>query len=272
MTCKWQGPAGGGFGSSLRETPEAFPGETYSGKIPAEFQSESGLYPELYPELGGELSGETPGGGTSPAPGFCPPKHSFVDCPNPGNPFEVLDHFAFNSFAMVPKLHGPKIGRIARTIRDSQGTSTAVQRILITGHTDTIGSDDVNFRLSRQRAEKVLHHLCLYLESVSPGLTLKLKFEISPCGKRQTKSKPEISRRVEVFLDPAPVSQKPNPPDHNFCRSSNGRRVPPPLSRASLCFRTPRIRVTGITFNVRLPAGRVTSGRSAPPTPRPATA
>jgi OmpA family len=217
MTCKWQGPAGGVFGSSFGETQEAFPGEAYSGEIPGEFQPESGLYPELYPELGGELSGETPGGGTSPAPGFCPPKHTFVDCPNPSNPFEVLDHFAFNSFVLVPKLHGPKIGRIARTIRDSQGTSTAVQRILITGHTDTIGSDDVNFRLSRQRAEKVLHHLCLYLESISPGLTLKLKFEISPCGKRQTKSKPEISRRVEVFLDPAPLSQKPNPPDHNFC-------------------------------------------------------
>ena len=207
------------FGSDLTSGAWSGAGELLeSGE-----QGDAELYPELYPELEQETSaGRRPapgGGGSSPAPtpGSCPPKHTFVDCPDPGSPFEVLDQFVFNSFQLVPKLHGPKIGRIARAVKDSQGTSVAVQRIIITGHTDAVGSDDVNFRLSRLRAEKVLHHLCLYLESISRGLTLKLKFELSPCGERQTKSKPEASRRVEVFLDPVPVSQKANPPDHNHC-------------------------------------------------------
>ena len=233
MACKCQG--GTGAAPATRYAPELSPellsigsSESQSGESFGELPPESEVYPELFPEREQGTSGlrrRAPvpiGSGSNapspkPTPGYCPPSKRYVDCPDPASPFEVLDHFAFNSFALVPKLHGPKIGRIARAVRDSQKTSAAVQRVLIVGHTDAVGSDDVNFRLSRQRAEKVLHHLCLYLESISPGLTRSLKFEVSPCGKRQTKSKPEISRRVEVFLDPVPLSQKPNPPDHQYC-------------------------------------------------------
>ncbi len=184
-------------------------------------EGEQELYPELYPELEQEAEWENDLG-PAPPTSFsrqesCPPKPTFVDCPDPKPPFEVLDQFAFNQSKLIPKLHGPKIGHIVRAIVDSQKRGNPVKTVLLAGHTDTVGSDDVNFKLSRERAEAVLHMLCLILEKTSPGITRGIKFQITPCGKRQPKSKPEISRRVEVFLDPPPKDQKPNPPDHSHC-------------------------------------------------------
>jgi hypothetical protein len=180
-------------------------------------ENEMELYPELFPELGQELEGGNIPSGPTPQLASCPPKPVFVDCPNPKPPFEVLDHFALNRSDLVPRLHGPKIGHIVRAILGAKTSGNPVQTVLIAGHTDTSGSDDLNFKLSRERAERVLHMLCLTLEKTSPGITRRIKFQITPCGKRQPKPKPEVSRRVEVFLDPPPKSQKPNPPDHNHC-------------------------------------------------------
>ena len=190
------------------------------------------LNPELYPELNQEFSPdlEAPPSPTnlfSPDRQSCPPKPTFVDCPTPRPPFEVLDHFALNHSDLVPRLHGPKLGHVVRAVVEAKKNGTPITTILIAGHADTSGSVDFNFKLSRERAEKVLHMLCRMLESTQTGLTRGIKFQITPCGKRQPKSNPDISRRVEIFLEPVPKSQKPNPPDHNHCsvpRNLTGRQ------------------------------------------------
>jgi len=61
-------------------------------------ENEMELYPELYQELSPELEvpPSPPSNVFSPDRQSCPPKPTFVDCPNPRPPFEVLDHFALN--------------------------------------------------------------------------------------------------------------------------------------------------------------------------------
>ncbi len=63
------------------------------------------------------------------------------------------------------------------------------------------------------------------LESTQPGLTRGIKFQVAPCGKRQPMSKPEISRRVEIFLGPVPSSQKPNPLNESRCSVPHNRAI-----------------------------------------------
>jgi len=201
----------------------------FAGEDEMTGESATELYPELYQEFSQELEvpPSRPSNLFSPDRQSCPPKPTFVDCPDPRPPFEVLDNFALNQSKLVPRLHGPKLGHVVRAVVDAKKSGTPVTTILLAGHADTSGTDDFNFKLSRERAERVLHMLCLMLESTQPGITKGIKFQITPCGKRQPKSKPEISRRVEIFLDPVPKSQKPNPPDHNHCsvpRNLHGRQ------------------------------------------------
>jgi len=137
----------------------------------------------------------------------CPPKPIYVDCPAPSNPFETLDHFAFDSAAIVPARHTPQINRVAAAVvARSAGRSSIT--ILLAGHTDAVGTDDYNFDLSRRRAEAVLRALCSAIERLKPDLSRNIQFQVTPCGERQTKSTVEHSRRVEIFLPAAP-SPKP---------------------------------------------------------------
>jgi outer membrane protein OmpA-like peptidoglycan-associated protein len=154
--------------------------------------------------------GSPPGSGSAPsASAACPPRPTFVDCPPPGTPFEVLDNFAFDGFQLNRPLHTPRIIKIAQQIIASQKSAQPIRSLLIAGHTDPVGNDDYNFRLSRQRAETAMRELCTTLERMSPGLAGRIRFQVTSCGERQPKTKPELSRRVEVFL---PKQVTPPPP------------------------------------------------------------
>jgi peptidoglycan hydrolase-like protein with peptidoglycan-binding domain len=145
--------------------------------------------------------------------GACPPKLTFVDCPVPdAAPTEVLDHFAFNDARLNRPRHTPQIINVARRIIARQSSSQPIRSLLIAGHTDPVGSDDFNFDLARRRAEEVTRELCTTLERMRPGVARGLRFELTACGERQQKARPELSRRVEVFLPKsAPPRPRPRP-------------------------------------------------------------
>ena len=189
----------------LRLAEDGVPGTQTRSAIRS-FQQRNGLKPDgvvgpLTEQKLRAVSGlPVPGSGGQAA---CPPP-VFVDCPPPGNPFETLDHFAFDHAALVLARHLPQIDRVAGELaaRDSRGAKA--QTVLIAGHTDAVGTDDYNFGLSRRRAEAVLQALCTSLERRKPGLANTIRFQITPCGERQTKTNVELSRRVEIFLPAAP--------------------------------------------------------------------
>ncbi len=159
------------------------------------------------------------GGARAAQPAACPPRPVFVDCPPPGSvPDERLDGFAFNKTGLDRRRHLPALAGLARRIAGSQRAGKAVRTVLIAGHTDPVGSDDYNFELGWRRAREVLGELCRALERESPGLSARLRFELTSCGERQPKASASSSRRVEIFLRTGlPGSLKPVPPDHSFC-------------------------------------------------------
>jgi outer membrane protein OmpA-like peptidoglycan-associated protein len=130
----------------------------------------------------------------------CPPKPVFVDCPSSGQPFEVLDEFAFNRSELNRPRHEPLLENIVEEVVASMGTSQPIRIILIAGHTDPVGGVDFNFDLGRRRAETVLLELCKLLNSRRPGCTAGLTFQMTTCGERQPKATDAASRRVEVFF------------------------------------------------------------------------
>lgn len=161
--------------------------------------------------------------GSSASASACPASIP-VDCPVPGTvPDKVLNNFGFNNHSLNPLLHPPIIKDIATQVASSQSSSQPIRTILISGHTDPVGDDNFNFGLGRKRAEEVMNALCVAIDNQKPGLSSKLRFELTTCGERQQKPTPELSRRVEVFLPkktvPTPVPPRPVPP----------APVPPPV-------------------------------------------
>jgi putative peptidoglycan binding protein len=179
--------------------------------------------------IGAGAGSPTGTSGTVVASGACPPKLTFVDCPVPGAaPTEVLDHFAFNDARLNRPRHTPQIINVARRIISSQSSRQPIRSLLIAGHTDPVGSDDFNFALGRRRAEEVTRELCTTIERMRPGAARGLRFDLTACGERQQKARPELSRRVEVFLPKtAPVPQRPRPPRPRPPRPVPPRPVPP---------------------------------------------
>jgi outer membrane protein OmpA-like peptidoglycan-associated protein len=154
----------------------------------------------------------------------CPPATTAVDCPSGRTPALVLDDFAFDSAAIVAARHRPPIIAFARRILASQRTNAPIKTVLISGHTDAVGTDDYNFALARRRAEAVALELCTTLERMLPGSMKKLAVQLTSCGERETKPAAEASRRVELFV-PTPPRQV--PPKRVPPRRIPPKRIPP---------------------------------------------
>jgi len=103
--------------------------------------------------------------------------------------------FDFNKTALKPQFY-PALGRVAGTL--SEYNQTIVE---VVGHTDDRGSDEVNNRISRQRAEAVAN----YLEQQG---VQRERLEILGAGKRfpiadnSTDAGRAQNRRVEIRLVP----------------------------------------------------------------------
>jgi outer membrane protein OmpA-like peptidoglycan-associated protein len=107
--------------------------------------------------------------------------------------------FDFNKADLKPQFY-PALNNVAATLREYNQTIVEV-----TGHTDSIGSDAVNQRLSEQRASSVGNYL------IGQGL-MRERFEIVGMGKRypiasnDTDSGRALNRRVEIRVVPLRTS------------------------------------------------------------------
>lgn len=113
---------------------------------------------------------------------------------NPTGPerLSLFINFDFDSAALKPQGRAQLV-EVARTMLSAE---LQADPFLIEGHSDTIGSDDYNFELSRQRAEKVR----FFLISQGVGfkrLTTKSYGESRPIVPAGGKQEQAINRRVE---------------------------------------------------------------------------
>jgi outer membrane receptor protein involved in Fe transport len=122
-----------------------------------------------------------------------------VVAPAPSVPKSYLVFFDFNKSDLTPQ---------ALTIVDTaakNASATKVTQLTVTGHTDTVGSDAYNMRLSRRRAESVAAEL------EKDGIASS-EIEIVAKGKRDllvpTKDgvREPQNRRVQIVFDGGPTS------------------------------------------------------------------
>lgn len=103
--------------------------------------------------------------------------------------------FDFGKADLKPQFY-PALNNVARTLAEYNQTIVEV-----TGHTDSIGSEAVNQRLSEQRAASVSNYL------IGQGL-VRERFEVVGMGKRypvasnDTEAGRALNRRVEVRVIP----------------------------------------------------------------------
>ena len=103
--------------------------------------------------------------------------------------------FDFNSAALKPQFY-PALDQVAGTMADYNQTV-----VEISGHTDSVGSDDYNQKLSEQRAASVSNYL------VGKGL-MRQRFEVVGMGERypiasnDTDAGRAQNRRVEIRVVP----------------------------------------------------------------------
>ncbi len=107
-------------------------------------------------------------------------------------PEKVL--FDFNKFILKP---GAKdaLGVVADVIRRSP-----VKKVVVTGFTDNIGSDEYNMKLSLQRAQSVADYL-MYCEKINPELfEIVGKGKANPVADNTTEAGRAKNRRVEIQI------------------------------------------------------------------------
>jgi len=104
--------------------------------------------------------------------------------------------FDFNSAVLKPGAYS-EIDRMARILVQYPNT-----RIRIEGHTDNIGSESYNLKLSQQRAEAVKN--ILISKGVSPSRITVIGYgESRPRAGNDTPAGRQLNRRVEVYIEPA---------------------------------------------------------------------
>jgi len=115
-----------------------------------------------------------------------------------------FDHYDLKPTAIFP------LQKIAKILMESPGVE-----VVVTGHTDDVGTDAYNQRLSERRAEAVKNRLILEGTATDRLLSLGLG-ERFPKVSNDTPEGREQNRRVDLLLkpayQPAPVQQEPPPP------------------------------------------------------------
>ena len=111
---------------------------------------------------------------------------------NPSVALNVL--FDFNSDKILQNYSSDldKLGRVLTTPQYS------AYRVEIEGHTDNIGSDSYNRRLSERRAESVKHYLVQHFPIQSDRLVVRGYGKSKPITSNDTPEGRDKNRRVEV--------------------------------------------------------------------------
>ncbi len=103
--------------------------------------------------------------------------------------------FATGSATVQPGLHD-EINRIAKVLRDYPQT-----RIVVEGHTDSVGNETSNMELSRRRAESVQN--LLVQRGVSANRINTVAYgETQPIAPNDTEAGRQRNRRVEIKIVP----------------------------------------------------------------------
>lgn len=129
------------------------------------------------------------------APPPPPPPPSPPPPPAPGTKLETLagPHFAFDSAALTVEGRA-RVGAAARALRDH-----ADVRVRVEGHTDAIGSDAYNLRLSERRAVTV--HDALVAEGIDAGRIEAVGLGKSqPIADNRTPEGRAQNRRVDIVV------------------------------------------------------------------------
>lgn len=103
--------------------------------------------------------------------------------------------FDFNSSVVKPGAY-PEIDRLARILVEYPQT-----RIRIEGHTDSVGSEEFNLRLSERRAMAIRD--LLVARGVAPDRVTVIGYgESRPRASNDTAYGRQLNRRVEIFIEP----------------------------------------------------------------------
>lgn len=100
--------------------------------------------------------------------------------------------FTFNS-SVVPETVRNHLDKVAELLANER----AAGKVEVAGHTDALGSDDVNERLSTQRAESVKQYLVQH--GVDAGRISAIGYgKARPRASNDTKEGRRLNRRVEI--------------------------------------------------------------------------
>ena len=103
--------------------------------------------------------------------------------------------FDFNSAAVKPEFR-PALNQVTQTLASYQSTF-----IDVSGHTDSIGTDAVNQRLSEQRAASVADYLS-YQGVARPRIATRGYGKTMPIASNDTDEGRAENRRVEIHISP----------------------------------------------------------------------
>ena len=102
--------------------------------------------------------------------------------------------FAFNSAQLAPEARG-SVSEISNALRDAPG-----RRVSIEGHTDSVGSQDYNLRLSRDRADSVAREL-VRAGTSRQNISTHGYGKSRPIASNNTERGRARNRRVEVVIE-----------------------------------------------------------------------
>jgi outer membrane protein OmpA-like peptidoglycan-associated protein/V8-like Glu-specific endopeptidase len=125
---------------------------------------------------------------------------------------QVLDGFAFDKDALTAQ-HSAQLTGIARCIVASLSSRQPVRSVVVTGHTDPVGTAAYNVQLGRKRAERASAQLRQILEKLRPGVSTRLQFTVDSKGESQPVSPDRTkNRRVEILVGEAAQRGGARPP------------------------------------------------------------
>lgn len=103
--------------------------------------------------------------------------------------------------AIVPEKSKELLNKVASVAKQLES-----QQIVVEGHTDSIGSAEINSKISQERADSVVGYL--ENEGISNSIlqSVGLGFE-KPLGSNKTKTGRAQNRRVDIWITPAPATQ-----------------------------------------------------------------
>lgn len=102
--------------------------------------------------------------------------------------------FAFNSAQVMPDSI-PTLRRLGEALQNSELDTSCIQ---IEGHTDSVGSDNYNLKLSQRRAESVVRYLVQNMGIKVDRLVAVGKGEQTPIADNATDDGRQKNRRVQI--------------------------------------------------------------------------